>query len=370
VYVNLLRAHTRRAILTIVEIVLLLGILGPAHAASLDPLDRRSVTMLHPERGVLLSLTAIGRRLVAVGAEGLIILSDDYGVTWRQVPTPVSVTLTSVAFANNRAGWAVGHSGVVLETQDGGNTWSRQYDGRQLIKDLMGRAGSAAHDAKGDQGNADDAAQQMIDDGPDKPLLSVLAIDAFNVIAVGSYGLILVTHNGGTNWEPRLELSSADKGKHLYAVQPLGDKLFFAGESGGLFTSEGINRPLVAIPSPYLGTFFGLIATTREGLIAFGLRGHAVTSSDGGRTWTALEIGTSGSINAGLRMSDGRIVLATESGEILVSQDGSKAFRAVTVSTPSPYSGLVQTPTGLIAVGFQGIVHINMPDMGIESAAP
>jgi len=61
----------------------------------------------------------------------VVILSDDDGATWHQAKVPVSVTLTAVSFGTPAKGWAVGHSGIVLHTEDGGETWVKQLDGIQ-----------------------------------------------------------------------------------------------------------------------------------------------------------------------------------------------------------------------------------------------
>jgi photosystem II stability/assembly factor-like uncharacterized protein len=355
------RSHTG-AWLAIVSSLLALSLAGAARAASLDPLDRVAITMAHPERAVLLSVTAAGRRLIAVGAAGLIVVSDDYGDTWAQVPSPVSVTLTAVAFANERVGWAVGHSGVILGTTDSGQTWVRQYDGRRLIAALKSGAPEDAP-VHGDTPEAgSNVVLQMIDDGPDKPLLALYVANSTEVMIVGSYGLLLVTHDGGHHWEPRLDLTAAASGKHLYAVRRLGVKVFYAGEGGGLYWSDGIEKPLKPIVSPYAGTFFGLVSTREGGLIAYGLRGHAVASHDEGHTWTPLDLGANGSINAGARLVDGQIALATQAGEILIGENGDTPFKHVAVAAaPAPYSDLVEIPTGLVAVGFRVIVRIALP---------
>jgi photosystem II stability/assembly factor-like uncharacterized protein len=329
--------------------------------ASLDPLDRHALTMAHPERGVLLSVVTVGHRLIAVGAAGVIITSDDFGSSWTQVATPVSVTLTSVCFANSRVGWAVGHSGVILGTRDSGATWTHQYDGRDLLAALKSRADAVGR-ISGQETGEQAALQQMISDGPDEALLAVFATDAKTAMAVGAYGLIMITRDGGVHWEPRLDIAMAGRGKHLYAVKQVDGRLFFAGEGGGLFWSAGMDAPLNLITSPYAGTFFGLVTTPRGGLVAFGLRGHAVNSIDQGRNWQPLEVGATDSINAGLRLSDGRIALATQSGEIFLSEDSLGPFRALTISAPSPYADLTEIPHGVVAVGFRGAVRIALPE--------
>ena len=71
------------------------------------------------------------RAALAVGERGIVLLSDDSGMTWRQARVPVSVSLTAVQFVDAEQGWAVGHLGVVLHTEDGGETWHKQLDGER-----------------------------------------------------------------------------------------------------------------------------------------------------------------------------------------------------------------------------------------------
>ncbi|MFU0418243.1 WD40/YVTN/BNR-like repeat-containing protein, partial [Acinetobacter baumannii] len=76
---------------------------------------------------MLLDATRAGKRVVAVGEHGIVLLSDDEGKTYRQARTvPVSATLSAVSFADEKHGWAVGQWGVILATSDGGETWVKQ----------------------------------------------------------------------------------------------------------------------------------------------------------------------------------------------------------------------------------------------------
>ena len=83
-------------------------------------------------RGLVSGLTRAGKRLVAVGQRGHVLLSDDAGKTWQQADVPVSADLVAVCFPNEQTGWAVGHDGVILKSVDAGRSWSRQLDGRGL----------------------------------------------------------------------------------------------------------------------------------------------------------------------------------------------------------------------------------------------
>jgi photosystem II stability/assembly factor-like uncharacterized protein len=59
-----------------------------------------------------------------VGEFGVVLASDDGGLTWRQQATPVESTLFGVRFRDARHGLAVGLDSIILRTADGGATWT------------------------------------------------------------------------------------------------------------------------------------------------------------------------------------------------------------------------------------------------------
>jgi photosystem II stability/assembly factor-like uncharacterized protein len=334
--------------------------LSAAPELSVDPLDRPAMQVAHPEKAVLVAITTAGRQLVAVGENGIVAIGGVDGTSWEQVLTPVSVTLTAVAFATDRIGWAVGHSGVILVTHDAGQSWQRQLDGRQILALLKEGDAGAPVDAKQ---AADHAAflAQMLQDGPDKPLLNLHATDPMHVIVCGAYGLLLVTADGGEHWSPRFESTSDDSGKHLYAVVATATDYVFGGEGGSLYHSASMTDALRAVPSPYPGSYFGLVSASPESIVAYGLRGHAVVTHDGGWHWSNAAISASGSINAGRRLRDGKVVLGTQAGELWVSQDNGSSYHRAAMSSPQPINDLVETPQDLVVVGPRGIAHVALP---------
>ena len=80
------RAHGARLLLT------LLLATTAARAADTDTAIWRAT------HGLLLGLAHAGTRIVAVGANGTILLSDDQGATWRLTKSPTDELLTSVVF--------------------------------------------------------------------------------------------------------------------------------------------------------------------------------------------------------------------------------------------------------------------------------
>ena len=74
------------------------------------------VVEIKPDRIMLMDLEQAGERLFAVGERGFVLLSDDDGRNWTAVPTPVTRTLTGLAFKDARIGIAVGHGASVVRT--------------------------------------------------------------------------------------------------------------------------------------------------------------------------------------------------------------------------------------------------------------
>ena len=81
-----------------------------------DVLDQPATASPLAAQRVLQASAVAGKRLVAAGARGHIVYSDDRGATWQQAKVPVSADLTALHFVDARQGWAVGHEGVVLHT--------------------------------------------------------------------------------------------------------------------------------------------------------------------------------------------------------------------------------------------------------------
>lgn len=320
--------------------------------AEQDVLERPAL-MRPTERtttSVLLDIQKAGKRLVAVGERGLILLSDDDGQSWRQAKVPVSVTLTSLAFVDEKTGWAAGNSGVILRTDDGGQSWIKLLDGK-LLAELVD---SEAKKPGASQSFISDAAR-LVADGPDKPFLAVHFIDANNGLIVGAYGLIFSTSDGGKYWRPLQAHIDNPKGLHLYSIHDTGNAIYLSGEQGSLFISEDRGGNFSSIKTPYKGTFFGVLSAGRN-LLAFGMRGNAYCSSDKGQTWLKSEIPGTNTLTAGTRLTDGRIVLVDDGGNVLVSQDDGKRFSKIEIARLTPLSSVVQDASGqLFFAGVRGI---------------
>jgi photosystem II stability/assembly factor-like uncharacterized protein len=58
-----------------------------------------------------------------VGDSGVVLKTNDGGETWVQQTTVISSSLFDVCFIDGNHGWAVGDYKTILKTDDGGITW-------------------------------------------------------------------------------------------------------------------------------------------------------------------------------------------------------------------------------------------------------
>lgn len=287
--------------------------------------DRPAELMPLSDRSLLLDVTLAGDRAVAVGERGHVLLSDDYGRSWRQVKTPTRTTLTAVHFADRQNGWAVGHENVILATRDRGESWVQQYP----------------------PGNIEER------------FLDVHFMNSRDGLAVGAYGWAHLTGNGGETWE-QVEISLDQMHLNRISRGPDG-RLFIAVEGGELLTSGDGGDSWESLPSPYDGSLFGVLPLGPRTLLTYGLRGNVFRSTDTGRNWEQVQTPILVLIMHAVRLSSGQVILAGQNGQFLVSQDGGRAFELWRVPVQGA-TAIVECPDGaVLATGLNGVHRLSPP---------
>lgn len=331
---------------------------GIAQAGSyVDVLDLPAKPSALAVRSPLRDVAQAGKRLVAVGQRGHILYSDNAGKDWQQARVPVSADLNSVHFPTPQQGWAVGNDGVILHSSDGGASWTKQLDGRQIGKRVLDhyQALASAEPANEQWAQYVAEGQRLVDEGADKPLLDVWFADEQRGYAVGVFNLILATQDGGQTWLPLQDRTDNPQSLHLNSISEVGGELYIAGEQGLLLKWDAAQQRFLALPSPYQGTWFGVTGKPGE-LLAYGLRGHVFRSTDGGQSWSQVETGLPVSITAATRDGAGRIWLFSLAGHALRGTDDGASFALVPQEALAPVAGVTQDGANeLVLVGERGV---------------
>src|SRR3954469_4919606 len=180
------------------------------------PLSERNV-----QRLLLVDAERFGNRIVAVGDHGFIVISDDFGKSWRRAKAPATTLLTAVDFLDDQLAIAVGHDSVILTTSDRGETWTQAFSAP----------------AEG------------------RPLMDVLFVKKDFAVAVGAYGAYYESTDAGKTWTNR-KITADDK--HFNAIIELGEgRLLILGEAGTILASDDWGKTWSPIVSPYKGSLFG-----------------------------------------------------------------------------------------------------------------
>lgn len=316
----------------VASVVSALAMLVCATAQAAEPADTAALAAeIAPmaERSLLTRVVRAGSRLVAVGARGHILVSDD-AQQWRQVAVPVNSLLTAAYFVDAQRGWAVGHDAAILHTEDGGNSWTLQQFQPEL----------------------------------NQPLLDVLFLDAQQGYAVGAYGLFLQTQDGGAHWSP-LESPIAEEKLHFNALARLGDGgLVVVGEEGMLAVSDDRGATWQRLTSPYESSLFAVLAVGERGALLGGLRGNLYRSEDlRAGPWTRIDLGSTQSVFGLAPLADGSVAVAGLNAMLLrVQADGSvarlaaaDAGEAVNARELGALAGVIEVPQGVVTVGDAGV---------------
>jgi len=372
--------------LTFIKVTLLaasLVISALTQAQWKDPLESPALATDRAHKSLLLDITRVGSRLIAVGGHGHIVYSDNSGKSWTQARTPSSVTLTSVYFPSATMGWAVGHDGLILHSNDAGETWVKQFDGylanRAIVKGARENKGLAITELdraknSGDLTEIDNAEMHLenttyaLEDalydkesGSTKPFLDVWFYDSKIGYAVGAYGMVFRTRDGGKSWlDWSSHLDNSDR-LHINGITMVGPRsLMLVGEQGLILRSDDMGKNWRALPSPYEGSLFGIMAKD-DNVLIFGLRGNLYHSVDGGIQWQKVHTNSEQTLMAGVAKTDKTSVLVGNGGSIILLNRRSEDPKSITLPSRTTSAAVAQAPDGtLVIVGEAGVERIDV----------
>lgn len=343
----------------------------PAHEMP-RPADRVPLAT----QALVLDMVQTPRNWVAVGERGHVLLSLD-GIHWEQAQfVPAQATLTRVRYADERL-WAVGHDSTILHSYDYGQTWTLQH----------------------------------FEPSWEKPLLDVHFFDRNDGLAIGAFGLMLRTSDGGRNWNELdmadLVVSEAidwealaggsddmedldgewrhdewiedeldddddlfnedwdedddfgvDQGCyqfmecHLNAFLDLGDgRQMIVAERGFGFRSVDNGETWESFMFPYQGSMFGVLAAGAGRIVAFGLRGFVQVSDNFGDDWEVLDFGLRSTLKGGVVLDEMRVLLVGSGSTRLTLEVATGSADVREDRLGSDLVAVALGPDGLILLG-------------------
>ena len=268
--------------------------------------------------------------------------------------------MLAAAFAGQRI-VAVGERATVLLSDDGGAHY-RQAQQVPVSSTLTGVSFVNEHLgwAVGHWGvilNTTDGGEhwtvQRSDIRTDQPLLDVHFMDKQHGVAVGLWSLILSTQDGGKTWlqaEPPATTGARRFDLNLYHLfAGTAGELFASAERGKILRSVDAGRSWSVLDTGYKGSLWAGILTRDGALLVGGLRGTLLRSEDQGKTWQNLKTDSTSSVTGLSQLPDGRIVGAALDGVSFESKDG-LSFALKRSSEGSAFTWIGSTAGGQVVL--------------------
>lgn len=222
----------------------------------------------------LLKIVSLGaKNLLVCGQGGAILRTETGGKEWHLVDTPLNIALMDMSFADGEIGCAIGDQRGVLYTTDGGATW---------------KEGRIEKDSVDNQEEAEDEFNALLDGGGESAekefIIYGVSLAGRDVgYAVGEFGVLLKTADGGRTWTENA-IDEAE-GKSLFSVFAQSpNRVWAVGIDGMMFLSEDGGENWRRIDSSVTKHLFGVKFNGETGY-AIGKEGIYLRSTDNGKTW-------------------------------------------------------------------------------------
>ncbi len=227
--------------------------------------------------------------------EGVVLRTSNSGDSWAIAQTDAKYALGTVFFANKYYGLAVGFSGKIVASNNGGATWTSQ-DSRETYESLLdvdflsknsgwavGSNGTILHTSNG---GTDWDVQKCC---TTSSFLSVCIPDSGVGYAVGSQGIIYKTVNGGLNWDWSPSPTQNELTSVYFHNTQLG---WIVGWSGTVFRTGNGGHNWASVPCSTNVILKDIHFTDANNGWIVGHNGLIKHTSDGGYNWYTQVSGT------------------------------------------------------------------------------
>lgn len=194
----------------------------------------------------------------AVGFEGIILHTNDGGLTWNEQSSNTNKSLYGVHFINDKKGWAIGENGTIITTNNGGQKWTP-------IKAL----GINEEDL----------------------LRSVFFISDKIGWASSDRTFLYKTYDGGVSWEKQIDLVADDQ--RIYEIFFINENIGWAcGDRRAMYRTTNGGDTWIPVDRAQLSTnlYESIYFINKNIGWAAGANGTILKSFDGGVTWSSQQL--------------------------------------------------------------------------------
>ena len=191
--------------------------------------------------------------IIVIGEDGLIMKSDDLGNSWRRINSGTSNNLRKIQFLNSKVGYIIGKYDTFLKTDNGGENWFK-----------------------------------IPLNNPDYPYITNLHfLSPDTGYVVGEGGKIFKTNDGGRTWIYKNTWLS-----DLYSVFFVNDSIgFVCGSSNNLLKTTDFGKTWENIDMNDFGwnlTFMDIVFTSGQDGYLIEREGELLKTSDQGISWIKI----------------------------------------------------------------------------------
>jgi photosystem II stability/assembly factor-like uncharacterized protein len=265
-----------------------------------------------------------------IGDFGTLIKTTDGGNSWSIKETGMVQTLFKTYFIDNQTGWIAGGTTTrfIIKTTDQGETWNQQF---------------------------------MINSGL---LRCVWFVSGSTGYAVGSFGTVLRTTNGGTNWDSTTVIG----GNILLQTIcfPFSTTGFVTGSNGTLFkTTNGGNNWIALNSNTTNNLYASYFRSVRIGWVG-GTGGLIQETINGGSNWTVQNTGTTQDLYSIFFLDNANGWSVGHQGTIIRTTNGGATWTPQTSPSTASFESVTfaNLLTGWIVGGSDGSVILNTTDGG------
>ncbi|MEK7649196.1 MAG: YCF48-related protein, partial [Patescibacteria group bacterium] len=247
----------------------------------------------------------------------------------EEVELDPSATIEAVSFIDEDTGWVVSNNndgkGSILATQDSGTTWVSQYTSSKKLhgihcptSKLCFAVGDSGTILRSDNGGT---SWTSLDQKAKSHLFGVSVVDSKRgiVLAVGEKGTLLRTTNNGKKWSA---IASQTKNKLNALTFVSKTKGWAVGEKGTILTTTtgGAKWIVVIEGTQNFLDIHSFNDTTSTTLFIAGEQGLILQSTDSGASWTQQQSKTTQTLR-GIYVNDKKGFVVGEGGTILATDD-------------------------------------------------